>query len=100
MPTISARLPDEEKEELEEVADLIGTDRSATIRKALREGLQTLRIRVAVERYQTGEVSSLEAARLADVSVAEWFELARTHNLTTQLTVEDLERDVDGAREL
>lgn len=100
MPTISARLPEEEKAELEAVADLLEEDRSTTIRKALEEGLETLRVRVAVQRYQTGDVSSLEAARLADVSVAEWLELAREHNLTTQLTVDDLERDVEAAMEL
>ncbi|MFB6184974.1 MAG: UPF0175 family protein [Haloarculaceae archaeon] len=100
MPTVSARLDDEEKARLEAVADLLEEDRSTTIRKALAEGLATLRFRVAVERYQSGDVSSLEAARIADCSVAEWLERARERNLTTQLTVEDLERDVEAAREL
>ncbi len=48
MPTISARLPSEEKAELDDVAELLSEDRSTTIRKALREGLETLRLRVAV----------------------------------------------------
>jgi len=66
----------------------------------LREGLEGLRVRLAVERYQSGDVSANEAARIAGVSVAEWLEIAREHNLTTQLKPEDLERDADSALEI
>jgi predicted HTH domain antitoxin len=100
MTSISARIPDEDEEELEEVAELLDEDRSSTIRKALREGLEELRARIAVERYQSGDVSVNEAARLAGVSVAEWLEIARERNLTTQLKPEDLERDSETAREV
>jgi predicted HTH domain antitoxin len=100
MPSISARLPDDEKEAIEEVAALLEEDNSTTIRKALREGLHDLRVRIAVERYQSGEVSLNEAARIADVSLAEWLAIARERNLTTQLSPEDLEADADAVREL
>ena len=100
MPTISARLPTEEKEELDAVADMLSEDRSTTIRKALREGLETLRVRVAVEQYQSGDVSAAEAAEIADLSVAEWLDVARERNLTTQLDLADLELDADTATEL
>lgn len=100
MPSISARVPDDEKEAIEEVAELLDEDRSTTIRKALREGLDELRVRLAVERYQSGELSVNEAARIADVSLGEWLEIARERNLTTQLTPEDLEADAEAAREL
>lgn len=100
MPSISARIPDEDEADLETVADLLDEDKSTTIRKALREGLSELRVRHAVERYQSGEASVNEAARLAGVSVAEWLEIARERNLTSQLTPEDLELDAEAAREL
>ena len=100
MPTISARLSDEELAELETVADLLEDDRSTTIRKALEEGLQELRIREAVGRYQQGDVAVNEAARLAGLSVAEWLDVARERNLTTQLSAADLRRDADSAQEL
>ncbi len=100
MTSISARIPDEDEKELEEVAELIGEDRSSTIRKALREGLEELRVRLAVERYQTGDVSVNEAARLAGVSVAEWLEIARERNLTTQLKPDGLESDAESARKI
>lgn len=100
MPSISARIPDDDEEALEEVAALLDEDKSTVIRKALREGLADLRIRFAIERYQSGEISTNQAARVAGVSVAEWLEIARAHNLTSQLTPEDLVEDADAARGL
>lgn len=100
MPTISARLSEAEKAELDEVAELIADDRSTTIRKALEEGLETLRVRVAVQQYQTGDVSAAEAAQIADLSIGEWLDVARERNLTTQLEMADLELDADAALEL
>jgi predicted HTH domain antitoxin len=100
MPSISARVPDDEKEAIEEVAELLDEDRSTTIRKALREGLDELRVRVAIERYQSGVVSVNEAARIAGVSLGEWLEIAHERNLTTQLTPEDLESDAESTRDL
>ncbi len=100
VPTISARISDEDRDELDEVADLLSADRSSTIRKALREGLTELRMRHAVERYQSGDVAVNEAARLAGLSIAEWLDVANERNLTTQLTADDLRFDVENAREL
>ncbi|MCU4800987.1 UPF0175 family protein [Halobacteria archaeon HArc-gm2] len=100
MPTISARLPREEKADLDEVAELLAEDRSTTIRKALREGLETMRFRVAAERYQSNDVSIAEAARIADCSVAEWLAYAHDTHLTSHLSPEDVERDVEEATEL
>lgn len=100
MASISARLPDDEADDLEAVAELLDEDKSSVVRKALREGLHELRVARAIEQYQSGEVSVNEAARIADVSVAEWLEIARERNLTSQLTPEDLRRDADAASEL
>jgi predicted HTH domain antitoxin len=100
VPSISARIPDDERDELEEVAALLEEDRSTTIRKALDKGLKQLRVRVAVERYQTGEISVNEAARVAGVPLAEWLEICRERNLTTQLSAADLEDDAETALDL
>ena len=100
MPSISARIPEDEERELAEVIEILGEDKSTVIRKALNEGLGSLRVRIAIQRYQAGEISVNQAAGLAGVSIAEWFEIAREHNLTTQLKPEDLESDADAARKL
>ena len=100
MPSISARIPDDEEEELAEVIEILGEDKSTVIRKALSEGLGSLRKRIAIQRYQAGEISVNQAARLAGVSIAEWLEIAREHNLTSQLKPEDLDSDGDTAQKL
>lgn len=100
MPTISARIPDDDEQALEEVAALVDEDKSSVIRKALREGLTELRIRRAIEQYQSGEISTNQAARIAGVSIGEWLEIARERNLTTQLSPADLDSEVEAAREL
>ncbi|MFC7058152.1 UPF0175 family protein [Halovenus salina] len=100
MPTVSVRIGDEEKAELDEVASLLEQDRSTTMRRALREGLETLRTRHAVERYQSDDISVNQAARLAGVSIAEWLEIAGERGLTTQLDETDLSFDAERAREL
>ncbi len=100
MPTVSVRIGDDEKDELDDVAQLLEQDRSTTMRQALREGLETLRTRHAVERYQSDDVSVNEAAQLAGVSIAEWLEIAQARGLTTQLEETDLSFDVERAQEL
>jgi predicted HTH domain antitoxin len=100
MATVSVRIPDEKKAELDEVAELLEQDRSTTMRQALREGVETLRTRHAVERYQSGDVSVNEAAGLAGLSIAEWLELAQDRGLTTQLDETDLSFDAERAGEL
>lgn len=100
MPTVSVRIGDDEKEELDEVAQLLEQDRSTTMRQALREGVETLRTRHAVERYQSDDVSVNEAARLAGVSIAEWLEIAHERGMTTQLDETDLSFDAERATEL
>ena len=100
MPTVSVRLDETERDELDEVAALLEQDRSTTMRQAIREGVETLRTRHAVERYQSGDVSVNEAARLAGVSIAEWLEIAQDRGLTTQLSETDLAFDAERAGEL
>ena len=86
--------------ELDETADLLGFERSELVRRALDEGIRELRIRAPIQEYQSGELSVNQAARLAGTSVAEWLELARNRNLTSQLRPEDLDRDAESARDL
>ena len=100
MPTVSVRIDEEEKAELDAVAELLEQDRSTTMRQAMREGVETLRTRHAVERYQSGDISINEAAALAGLSIAEWLELAHDRGLTTQLTETDLTFDAERAGEL
>jgi predicted HTH domain antitoxin len=99
MGSISARVPDDDEDAIEAVADILDEDKSTTIRRALREGLHDLRVREAVLQFQSGEVGIKGAADVAGLSVGEWLQVADEHGLTYQLSSEDLERDVDALRD-
>jgi predicted HTH domain antitoxin len=98
--SISARVEEADEEALIEVAELLREDESTVIRKALREGLYDLRVQVAIQRYQSGEVPVKQAAEIAGLSLGEWLEIAREQNLTSQRSPEDLEADVAAVRGL
>jgi len=100
MPSIEVHLSEDDADEIEAVASPLDTDENTVIRKALREGLADLRRDHSIERYQTGDVSMNQAARIADLSLANWLVVAREHGLTTQLTPVDLAADADAADRL
>lgn len=100
MPSVSVIISGDENSELEAVMQILDEEKNTVIRKALSEGLQSLRHRVAIERYQSGEISVNQAARVAGVSLADWLTIAGEQNLTTQLAPADLDDDAIAAREL
>ena len=76
MGSISARISDDEEETLDEVAALLGEDKSATIRKALSEGLTDIRIRIAVERWTGSAYAGPMPQRVVPIAPPRWPEMA------------------------
>ncbi|SEO20045.1 Uncharacterised protein family (UPF0175) [Halogranum amylolyticum] len=94
MGTISARVPDEFEEELEEYLESEKLDRSTGIRKLLAEGLEEWRQERALEKLKAGEVTFSKAAELAGLNVWEFAQLAKEHEITwvgSDHTAADLE---------
>ena len=65
MGTVSTRIPESLKDELEEFIDSEKLDKSTAVRKLLSEGLEEWRKDKAVERLENGEVSFSKAAEIA-----------------------------------
>lgn len=93
MPSITVQVSDDDREQIDVVADLLDTDRNTVIREALREGLAEMRLDLAVEQYRAGELSADEAARIAGLNLADWLAIARERNLTPQFTADDRAAD-------
>ena len=70
MAVTTIRLEDGELREIKDVARALGVDQSTVMRRALKKGVDGLRIESALEKYSTRKVSFPEAARLAGIS--EW----------------------------
>ena len=65
MGTVSTRIPESLKDELEEFIDSEKLDKSTAVRKLLSEGLEEWSKDKAVERLENGEVSFSKAAEIA-----------------------------------
>jgi len=82
MGTISTRVPDDLEGELEEYLEEERLDRSTAVRKLLSEGLEEWRREQALSRLAADEISFTKAAQRAEMSVWEFAQLAKEHDIT------------------
>ncbi len=82
MGTISARVPDELEDELEAYLEDENLDRSTAVRKLLSERLAEWRRERALEQLAAGTVTFTRAAELAGMSVWDFAQLAKEHDVT------------------
>lgn len=82
------------EKEIEKLAEILGVSRDEAFKMVLEEGIRELRLRKALELYASGKVSVKQAARIAGLSLAEWFEVAREKGLLVQIKPEEIEEEV------
>ncbi len=82
MGTISARVPDELEAELEAYLEDENLDRSTAVRKLLSESLEEWRREQALEQLAAGTVTFNKAAELAGMSIWDFAQLAKEHDIT------------------
>lgn len=95
MGTISARVPDELEAELEEYLEDENLDRSTAVRKLLSEGLEEWRREQALDKLAAGTVTFSKAAELAGMSVWDFAQLAKKHDITW-VASDHLESDLEA----
>jgi predicted HTH domain antitoxin len=82
MGTISARVPDDLEAELVTYLEEENLDRSTAIRKLLSEGLEGWRRERALDQLAAGTITFSKAAELAGMSVWDFAQLAKEHDIT------------------
>lgn len=82
MGTVSARVPEDLEEALDEYVEAENVERSTAIRALLAEGLTEWRVERALELLGDGKVTLSRAAEIADVSVWELRRRAAEANVT------------------
>lgn len=97
MPSLNVQIS-EEGGRLAEGTVLTDVGRETVIHRLLTEGLQSLWIDIAVERYLTGKLSVNQATRLA--KSGKRFKIARKRNPTSQQTPVDLKTDIEAAYDI
>ncbi|WP_302082316.1 UPF0175 family protein [Salinibaculum rarum] len=98
MENVTTRMSDEELDLVDKLAALQGGNRSDAIREALRRGAREELIRIALQRYQDGEVGMRGAADIADLSIAEMMAEANDRGILSNYDEADLAGDVDALR--
>ena len=94
MGTISTRVPDDLERELEEYLEKERLDRSTAVRKLLSEGLEEWRRTQALDRLAADEITFTKAAQRAGMSVWEFAQFAKEHDITW-VSDDHLEADLE-----
>jgi len=98
MENVTTRMSDDELDLIERLADAKGESRSDAVRQAIRRGAQEELIRIALQRYQDGEVGMRGAADIAGVTIAEMMAEANDRGVMSNYDEADLVDDVDALR--
>ena len=94
---ISARLPRERVELIEEIAREEKVDKSTILNRALEHYALEWKLRKAVESYREGAVTLSRAAEMAGVSVWEMVDILAQRKVPSQYEIEDLEEDLKAS---
>lgn len=78
------------EKDIEELAELLGIKKEEAKRKALEEGLKELKLKKAIELYVLNKISIKQAARIAGISLADWFTIAQENGLPVQISPDEI----------
>ena len=78
------------EKDIEELAELLGINKEEAKRKALEEGLKELKLKKAIELYVLNKISIKQAARIAGISLADWFTVAKEKGLLIQISPDEI----------
>ena len=98
MENVTARMSDEELDLLDRLATERGSGRSDAIRQAVRRGAREELVRIALQRYQEGEVGMRGAAAIAGLSITEMMREANARGILSNYDEAELADDVDALR--
>ena len=82
------------EKDIEELAKLLGINKEEARRKALKEGLKELKLKKAIELYVLNKISVKQAARIAGISLADWFTIAKEKGLLVQISPDEINDEI------
>lgn len=98
MENVTTRMSDTELDLVARLAEAKGESRSDAIRQAIRQGAREELIRVALQRYQEGDVGMRGAAEIAGVTISKMMTEANQRGVMLNYDEADLVKDVDSLR--
>lgn len=91
---MSARLPKETVELIEEIAREEKVDKSTIMDRALDHYIQEWKLQKAIESYREGVATLTRAAEIAGLSVWTMIDVLAKRKIQPQYDIEDLEEDL------
>ena len=91
---VSARLPKEMVDLIEEIAREEKVDKSTVLNRALDHYTREWKLQRALESYREGAATLPRAAEIAGLSVWEMIDILSTRKIQPQYDIEDLEEDL------
>jgi predicted HTH domain antitoxin len=91
---VSARLPKERIDQIEEIAREEKIDRSTVLDRALEHYIREWRLRKAIDSYAEGGATLPRAAETAGLTIWEMIDILAKRNIQPQYDAEDLEEDL------
>ena len=82
------------EKDIEDLAELLGISKEEAQKRALQEGIKDLKLRKAIELYVANKISVKQAARIAGISLADWFVIAKEKELLVQIKPEEIDEDL------
>lgn len=82
------------EKDIEELAKLLGIDKEEVKKKALEQGLKELKLKKAIELYISNKISIKQAARIAGISLADWFTIAKEKGLLVQIDPDEINEEL------
>lgn len=91
---VSARLPKDRVNQLEEIAREEKVDKTTIIDRAVEHYIQEWRLQKAIDSYMEGTSTLTRAAEIANITVWEMIDLLADKKIHSQYGVKELEEDL------
>ncbi|KXA99977.1 hypothetical protein AKJ47_00080 [candidate division MSBL1 archaeon SCGC-AAA261G05] len=92
--TVTTRVDEKTKKELERISKVEHLDRSAIVRRLLEEAIRDYKLSEALKKYQRGEASLGKAAEHAGVSLRRILKEMRERDIHFEYSMDSLKEDV------
>jgi predicted HTH domain antitoxin len=92
--TICLRLSKETIKKLQDIAGKEQKDRSTLVREIIDKAIKERNIDYAISLYQKGKATGMKAAKIADLSLWQFYKILEEKGILIQYSQKDLEEDL------
>lgn len=92
---VSVRVGKEELKEISRISEYERATKSAILREVLALGIRQKILEIALEKFQKDEITAAKAARIAGISLSDFFDVLHKRGINIHYGVEELREDFE-----